>query len=264
LGGKVTRVAGSSFDYRRSDIHQDYDAGRSIEPEARTLWVDDLRSRVGQPEPCRVLDLGCGTGRFTDLIKEAFPRAFVIGADPARGMLDEARPKARLAAFELLRAQAESLPFTGNHLDLVVLSLVYHHLDNPAVALAGVARILRPSGFVYIRSPTVETMKSCPWDSFFPTARRIAAQILPTTERVLAETRDSGLVVDGYHTIRFLFARSGQQLIDRIARRAISSLRQVPADEFEAGFAALETHCLRKAAQEPIYEELQIFVLRRP
>jgi SAM-dependent methyltransferase len=179
-------------------------------------------------------------------------------------MLDQARPKARLASFELLRADAESLPFINSRFDLVALSLVYHHLRHPAAALAQIARVLRPSGIAYIRTPTVETMHSSTWDCFFPSARRIAAETLPTTERVLAEAQRAGFLIAGHHTLRFLFARTGQQLLERLSRRAISSLRQISSKEFEAGLTALKARCLAGSDQKPIFDELGIFVLRRP
>ena len=104
-------------------------------------------------------------------------------------------------------------------------------------------------------------MQACPWDSFFPSARRIAVDTLPTSERVLTEACESGFLIEGHHTVRFLLARSGPHLVKRIAKRSISSLRQVPPEEFEAGLVELDAH-FGKRAMEPIFEEMETFVLR--
>jgi len=252
------------FDFSTSDIHRDYDAGRSLDPEARAVWIDDLRSSVDRPDLDLVLDLGCGTGRFTFLIRETFSSAVVLGADPAQGMLGEARGVASRGGVRLIRAEAESLPFADRTFPLVVLSMVYHHLPRPTAALREVARILRLAGLIYLRTPTLESMRSSPWDAFFPSARAISAATLPARAQVLSHASDSGVTLEAQRSVRFVLARTPQELVDKIARRAMSSLRQIPESEFGAGLSALQASCRALPPSEPIFEELEVFVLRRP
>lgn len=253
------------FDYDASDVHLHYDVAREMEPETRGVWVRDLRARAGRPEPTRVLDLGCGTGRFTRVLREAFPgAALLVGADPARGMLGEARPKASAQRLRLLRARGESLPFASAQLDLVVLSMVFHHLKAPGVALHEVRRVLRAGGISYIRTPTPDTMRACSWAPFFPRARAIAAETLPTAERVRSEAQAAGLAPGSQGVVRSLFARSPDHLVEKIARRGISSLKQLDQQEFDAGLAALRAHCAALPPTASFDDDLAVLVFQKP
>jgi ArsR family transcriptional regulator len=96
-----------------------------------------------------VADVGCGTGVFTGMLAQVADR--VIGIDREPTMLDAA--SARLGTprnVELRLGNAERLPIEDDSVDLVILSLVLHHLENPSIALREAARVLRPGGRVLI------------------------------------------------------------------------------------------------------------------
>ncbi|MDX1649234.1 MAG: class I SAM-dependent methyltransferase, partial [Myxococcota bacterium] len=217
------------------------------------------------PAPLRTaLDVGCGTGRFTELVREAFPRARIVGLDPAPGMLGRARAKGARAASALVRARGEALPVASDRVDLAVISMAYHHLEQPDAALAELARVLRPGGRVYLRTPTLETLHSNAWDGFFPEARARAEAPQPPTQDLRRTARTAGLDVLHHDTLRSVFARTDARLLERIASRSISSLRRIPDDAFARGLDALRAQLRTRPEDEPALEELAVFVLRRP
>jgi SAM-dependent methyltransferase len=69
-----------------------------------------------------------------------------VGIDLADGMLELARQ--RVGGIELLRADAEELPFDDASFEAVVGGFVINHLPRPQRALAGAARVLVPGGRV--------------------------------------------------------------------------------------------------------------------
>jgi ubiquinone/menaquinone biosynthesis C-methylase UbiE/DNA-binding transcriptional ArsR family regulator len=94
-------------------------------------------------------DLGCGTGQASAALAPFV--AHVIAVDASAAMLQAA--KKRLSAFEnvdLRRGDLEDLPIDHRKLDAATLMLVLHHLADPEIALAEVARVVKPGGRLLI------------------------------------------------------------------------------------------------------------------
>lgn len=90
-------------------------------------------------------DLGAGTGAVAAAFAPFVSRVVAVDESPA--MLAAARE--RLAPFahaEVRRGRLEALPLADASLDLAVLSLVLHHLPEPAAALAEAGRVVAPGG----------------------------------------------------------------------------------------------------------------------
>ena len=102
----------------------------------------------------RVLDLGVGTGTLAIWLKERRPGASVVGLDPDPDILQIARRKVRDAGVdvELVEGFADRMPFDQASFDVVVSTLVFHHLSGEVKrgALREVARVLRPGGRLLI------------------------------------------------------------------------------------------------------------------
>jgi ubiquinone/menaquinone biosynthesis C-methylase UbiE len=102
----------------------------------------------------RVLDLGCGTGTLTILIKQFHPEADVVGVDGDEQILDAAREKAQGVGVQITwdYGLAFDLPYHANTYDRILSSLVIHHLatNNKSRAFKEVLRVLRPDGEFHI------------------------------------------------------------------------------------------------------------------
>ena len=97
-----------------------------------------------------LLDIGMGTGTFVVLAKSRLPTSRVIGVEPDLGALLRARGRIARSglAIETIQAQAETLPIGSGSVDVVVSSLVFHHLGTASKleALGEIRRVLRPNG----------------------------------------------------------------------------------------------------------------------
>jgi ubiquinone/menaquinone biosynthesis C-methylase UbiE len=100
------------------------------------------------PKGLRCLDVGCGNGAFTEVLIAKTAPAEVTGIDPSEEQLAYARtrPGAKLAQFQVGDAQA--LPFADGSFDAATMALVISFLPEPAKAVAGMARVVRPGGWV--------------------------------------------------------------------------------------------------------------------
>jgi ubiquinone/menaquinone biosynthesis C-methylase UbiE len=97
----------------------------------------------------RLLDVGCGTGRFLGFVKQNYPRLPVVGLDLSEAYLRRARRELDAWSWvELIQGAAEALPFADASLDLVACIYLFHELprDVRARAAAEFARVLRPGG----------------------------------------------------------------------------------------------------------------------
>src|SRR5262245_2121967 len=102
----------------------------------------------------RVLDLGCGTGTLTLLIKRLHPEADVYGLDGDPQVLAIAERKTHSAGVEIHLDQGLSyqLPYPAEFFDRVLSSLVFHHLtrEDKLRSLHEVIRVLKPGGMLSI------------------------------------------------------------------------------------------------------------------
>ena len=106
------------------------------------IFVDWLEA----PERLRWLDVGCGTGVFTEQIIAGCAPEAVIGIDPSAEQLAFAaqRPGTNVAEFRVGDAQA--LPYPGGSFDAAVMALVIHFVPDPLKAVQEMARVLRDGG----------------------------------------------------------------------------------------------------------------------
>ncbi len=132
---------------------------RFYDPVLRvTLKEDKLKTRLATQAWIRpghrVLDLGCGTGTLTVMLKQACPGATIVGLDADAETLEIARRKAAQAGIELElhEGMASEAPFEAKSFDRVLSSLLFHHLStaDKRRTLARVRELLRPGGELHI------------------------------------------------------------------------------------------------------------------
>jgi len=102
----------------------------------------------------RVLDLACGTGTLTILIKNTQPQAAIIGIDGDAKILEIAKTKAKESGVEIKfdKGMSFDLPYEDASFDRVVSSLFFHHLtrENKLKTLSEVKRVLKSNGEFHI------------------------------------------------------------------------------------------------------------------
>jgi ubiquinone/menaquinone biosynthesis C-methylase UbiE len=102
----------------------------------------------------RLLDIGCGTGRFLDFVKQAWPRLQIIGLDMSDAYVRHARRHLRRwSRTRFVVGKAEAIPFPDSSQDAVTSIFLFHELP-PKVrrsALRECARVLKPGGRLIIQ-----------------------------------------------------------------------------------------------------------------
>ena len=127
---------------------------------AHRAIIAKIRRRCGE-RALRVLDVGCGTGIFAERIRQAFPRAEVVGIDLVAGMLTkgEARWHRQSGTVFPVQADSERLPFDRGTFDVVTCANSFHHYPHQVRALSEMRRVLRPGGQLVL----VDGYRDRPW-----------------------------------------------------------------------------------------------------
>jgi ubiquinone/menaquinone biosynthesis C-methylase UbiE len=97
----------------------------------------------------RLIDIGCGTGRFLDFVKQAWPRLPALGLDLSEPYIKHARRHLkRWSRINLVVAKAEAIPAPDNSVDAVTSIFMLHELppEIRRAMIAEAARVLKPSG----------------------------------------------------------------------------------------------------------------------
>ena len=245
-------------DFDSGGIADRYDRGRDLPPATISLWLDEVAREL--PAGCRrLLDLGCGTGRFTAPLADRFSVP-VVGVDVSRKMLAVAQRSLRRSADALAQASADALPFADASFDFVFLSMVLHHIAGSAAALAELARVIPQRGVLFIRTATVDTMDAYLWLRFFPEAAEVERRRLPDARSV--ERLLPGFALRSRRAVTQPFAADLREYTRKISERALSSLVAIPDDAFAAGMDRLRRYC-ETAAPGPVTERLEVLVFER-
>src|SRR6266436_10379245 len=229
------------MDYDATDIASTYDLGREHGPEFLTLWMDLVSSHVKDQHIKTILDLGCGTGRFTEALRARF-EAEVIGIDPSEKMLAQARSKLANARIRYETGRAESIPLPDNSVELIFISMIFHHFEDAPLAARECRRVLRDGGTGFVRTGIRERISSYPYVDFFPASQPILEEVLPRTTFVHEVFETAGFRLVTFELITQEISPSYSAYAEKLAAGADSVLARLSRRDFDAGMEALRAH----------------------
>lgn len=113
----------------------------------------DLLAYVPEQEPRQVVDLGCGTGNVSALLKARWPAADVLGVDSSANMLEAAAaavPECRFLRADLGQWQADGL------LDVIYSNATLQWLPDHPTLIPRLLSYLRPGGWLALQMPAMQ------------------------------------------------------------------------------------------------------------
>lgn len=248
--------------YNETDTARRYDSARGLPPETKALWLETLKALIPAREVGSVLDLGCGTGRFTSALGEAYGCP-VVGVEPSAAMLEVASARGEPHVV-WKQGRAEEIPLEDGTVGLVFMSQVFHHLEDPRRAFDEVGRVLTPSGYLAVRNGVREQNEELAWLECFPEAREIEERRTPSRKE-LEETVGGAHPFDlvARRTVRQLFASSYEEYFEKIGRRGLSALIAIGDEAFRSGLERLRHFVNSQPPDTPVYEPVELFVFRK-
>jgi trans-aconitate 2-methyltransferase len=112
----------------------------------------DLLARVPLAAPARVVDLGCGAGNVTAILRQRFPAADVVGVDGSAAMLEKARaatPDCRFEQADFFAWQPPAAP------DLIYSNAALQWVDEHPLLLPRLLSFVAPGGVLAIQMPAM-------------------------------------------------------------------------------------------------------------
>ncbi|WP_413201202.1 class I SAM-dependent methyltransferase [Nostoc piscinale] len=153
--------------YLNSSAAVSYDPITEYALPPNETWVRQALIDAVKVQPRRILDLGCGTGSTTLMLKQAFPQAEVIALDLSPYMLVRAEDKARTANLNIIwrHGNAAQTDFPDASFDLVTASLLFH--ETPSAVTQAILqesfRLLVAGGQVLILDGNQKTLRQLDW-----------------------------------------------------------------------------------------------------
>ena len=145
-------------------------------------WRKQLVAAVARQSPARVLDLACGSGDVTTMLRAALPKTQVVGLDFSRSLLAQAEAR---GLPELAEADALQLPFSDGSFDAVTIAFGLRNLSDRTAGLKEIARILKPGGFFGLLEFSPPPM---PWKLFW---NFYLHWLMPPVAQIVAKQGDS-------------------------------------------------------------------------
>jgi trans-aconitate 2-methyltransferase len=117
--------------------------------DERTRPVSDLVARIPNAAAYRAADIGCGPGNSTEVLRERFPNAEIVGVDSSPDMIEAARKRLPGIAFEI----ADIVGWRGEGFDVILANAVIQWIpDHEALLPALIAR-LAAGGSLAVQAP---------------------------------------------------------------------------------------------------------------
>lgn len=100
------------------------------------------------PDDLQWLDVGCGTGSFTELVLDRNAPSAISAIDPSDGQILFAKGKPGASRVDYRQGDAMSLPFGDDDFDVAVMALVIQYIPVSTKAMSEITRVLRQGGTV--------------------------------------------------------------------------------------------------------------------
>ncbi len=137
-----------------------YNITRKSDP----FLADRLFAHLSPSADGLYLDVGCGTGNYTDALQKR--GCNLIGLDPSKVMLEQAM--SRNVHIDWRVGQVEKLDLENASIDGVIATLTVHHWKDLGAGFVELGRVLKPGGILILFTSSPEQMQTYWLNHYFP------------------------------------------------------------------------------------------------
>jgi SAM-dependent methyltransferase len=189
--------------------------------------------------PVTGLDVGCGTGRYSRLLRGLLPDgSLLVGSDVSPAMLAQfkAGGGGRVPGVVPLVSAAEELPLRTASLDLVTAFNCVHHFDLGRF-LTAIARVLQPDGRLFIYTRTPQQNARTIWGRYFPGFNEHEQRLHSQAAFGDAVRRTDGIRMVATQTFRHPRSSTAERLRAQAEGRHYSTFSLYAPEELRASIA---------------------------
>jgi len=221
-----------------TEQHQDYARGRALTEQQLQTWISAFAAVLPERRPLAGLDVGSGTGRFTPALARVFGP--VAGVEPSVRMREIAQVQSQHPGVQFLAGSAEDMPVPSGSADYALMFCSWHHVQDKPRAARELARVLRPGGWLLLRSNFSDHHPRPWWLEHFPRGLEADAALFQPLHEVIATFTSAGWRVASFGTVTEPSSSTRGDMLERLRLRTLSFFAQLSPDELEAGFHRLE------------------------
>lgn len=217
-----------------NNISKIYDQVRNEE----LVVVQELLCDTEFSKETTILDIGCGTGNYTNII-EKITNAKVYGLDASEGMLEKAKIKNSNITFVL--GDACSLPFEENYFSLIYMTDVIHHIPDIDKMHSEISRVLKKNGKLCIITQSHRQIDKRYMSEFFPATAIVDKQRYPDIEQIISSAKKNNLKFIKENTIgEDQEIELGKHYLELIEKKGYSMLHLISEEEFNTGLQTVK------------------------
>jgi ubiquinone/menaquinone biosynthesis C-methylase UbiE len=254
-------VSAGKADY--NEIAQVYDQARRPDMPHLEWWFARLAQAGELRQGKRLIDLGCGTGRWTIRLAER-TGCEAVGLDKSEGMLEKARPKDTAGRVQWMLGDVEALELESEGFDCALMSLMMHHVADHLAAFRGVHRVLRPGGVFLIRQGTLEQILNDPMHRFFPETIGVDLARTPMRREIERWLKEAGFAEVSAELVKQMPYTCAEEAMQEFRLRVMSSLQMISDEAYYAGLNRAEEYAREHPDDEWLRSSLlTLFVARK-
>jgi ubiquinone/menaquinone biosynthesis C-methylase UbiE len=236
---------------KEADYADSFEKYRSQETEGVAALVQAVLRYVPSSPRARVVDIGCGPGRYA-LVLASATEARIFATDLSPAMIRKGKEKDDARGVSWFLSDACHLPFSDRSFDVILLFLVLHVVKDVKKAMEEGYRILRPGGHCFVLTRSHWQLDRETLFRFFPEARKLNKRRMPSLTRLKALAGEIG-----FHHLRAeafteTVTYSCVAFLEKVRSKPNTSLRSMSDEDFRRGYTSLER---AMAGQEKCIEE---------
>jgi ubiquinone/menaquinone biosynthesis C-methylase UbiE len=145
--------------------------------------------------------------------------------------------------------------------DMIFISMSFHHFSDPGGAARECRRVLREQGRAFVRTGTRERIPSYPYVPFFPSSWSMLEELLADSAGVCHLFEAAGFQTVASEMITQTIAPTRAAYAEKLSAGGDSVLARIGRQELEAGLRALRRHGI-DVGDQTVVEPIDLFVFR--